>query len=89
MRNADFNYIYAFRRRDGAAMDADDKKFVNNYTPVETNRRRLSDDGMAIIIASNYRSLPENLKVFTDRYTFADYSKPESEIMAANTNSNG
>jgi len=88
MRNADFNYIYAFRRKDGADMDADDRKFVNTYAPAETNRKRLSDDGKVIILASNYRSLPENLKVFTDRFAFQDFSKPESEIMAKNTNSN-
>src|SRR4051812_29263504 len=67
MRNADFNFIYLFRRKDGSAMDADDKKFFNANTPPETNRRRLSDDGRAIIIGSNYRWPPETFKLFTDR----------------------
>ena len=31
-------------------MDADDKKFFNANTPPETNRRKLSDEGRAIII---------------------------------------
>jgi len=88
MRNADFHYIYAFRRKDGATMDAEDKRFINSHTPAETNRKRLSDDGKVIIIASNYRSLPENIKVFTDRFAFADFLKPKSEIIAVNANSN-
>ena len=87
MRNADFNYIYAFRRKDGRAMDADDKRFVNSNTPSETNRRRVSTDGKVIILGSNYRFPPEMLKNLTDRFIFEDYSKPDSEIMQANTNS--
>ena len=45
MRNADFNYVYVFRRKDGGTIDADDKKFFHDFTPTHTNRRRLSDDG--------------------------------------------
>ena len=88
MRTADFNYIYAFRRKDGAALNADDKKFLSGVTPPEINRRRLSDEDRAIILGSNYRLSPEMLKVLTARFAFENYSKPESEIMASNTNSN-
>jgi len=88
MRNADFNFIHVFRRKDGKVMDADDKRFVAGITPVETNRRQLSDDGKAIVTGSNYKFPPEVMKPLTDRFTMEDYSKPESEIMAANSNSN-
>lgn len=84
MRNADFNFIFLFRRKDGAAMEADDKKFFNTYSPPETNRRRLSDEGRAIIIGSNYRWPAETFKLFTDRFNLEDYSKPENEIINAN-----
>ena len=83
MRNADFNFIYLFRRKDGSAMDADDKKFFNANTPPETNRRKLSDEGRAIIIGSNYRWPAETFKLFTDRFNLEDYSKPENEIIKA------
>ncbi len=86
MRNADFNFIHVFRRKDGKIMDVDDKRFVSGITPVETNRRQLSDDGKAIITGSNYKFPPEVMKPLTDRFTMEDYSKPESEIMAANSN---
>lgn len=88
MRNADFNYIHVFRRKDGKPMDADDKRFVSGITPVETNRRQLSDEGKAIMTGSNYKFLPDIMKLLTDRFTMEDYSKRESEIMAANSNTN-
>lgn len=88
MKNADFNFIHVFRRKDGAVMDEDDKKFINAVTPAETNRRRLSDGGRAVIMGSNYRFAPETMKTLTDRFTMEDHSKPESEIQAANTNAN-
>ena len=88
MRDADFSYIHVFRRKDGKAMDADDKRFVSGITPVETNRRQLSDDGKAISTGSNYKFPSEIMKLLTDRFIMEDYSKPESEIMAANSNSN-
>ena len=87
MRNADFNFIYVFRRRDGAPMDADDKRYFNSNTPVEINRRRLADGDRAIIVGSNYRYPPEALAAFKKRFIFEDYSKPESEIMG-NSNAN-
>lgn len=87
MRTADFTYIYAFRRKDGAALNADDKKFLSGVTPLEINRRRLSDEDRAVILGSNYRLPPEMLKVLTARFAFENYSKPESEIVASNTNS--
>jgi hypothetical protein len=86
MRNADFNFIYVFRRRDGAVMDAEDKSFIGRLTPAEMNRRTLSDEGKAVIIGSNFRLPAENLNAFKTRFAFEDHSKPESEIMNANSN---
>jgi len=88
MRNADFNFIHVFRRKDGKPMDADDKRFAAGITPVETNRRKLSDDGKAIITGSNYRFPPEVMKLLTDRFSMEDFSKPLSEIMNANIDAN-
>jgi hypothetical protein len=88
MRNADFDFIFVFRRKDDGEMDADDKKFFNSFTPLETNRRRLSDNGKAVIIGTNYRWTPDLFKKFTDRFNFEDYSKPENEIINSNANTN-
>ena len=88
MKNADFNFIYVFRRKDGAVLDDDDKAFVNAVTPAETNRRRISDEGRAVILGSNYRFPPEAMKSLIDRFAMEDHSKPESEIPGGNANTN-
>lgn len=81
MRTADFNFIHVFRRKDGRELDADDKRFINANTPMEVNRRKLSDGGNALITGSNFRLPPESLKAMSERFSFQDFSKPESEIL--------
>lgn len=86
MRNADFNFIYVFRRKDGGVLDADDKTFITRTTPSEINRRALADEGKALILGSNFRLPDDNLQQFKERFSFEDHSKPESEIMNSNSN---
>lgn len=78
MRNADFTFILVFRRRDGAAMDAEDKAFINANTPPEVNRRTLSDGGKAVIIGSNFPFLSGTIENLTGRFLMEDHSKPEA-----------
>lgn len=86
MRDADFNFIYVFRRKDGGVFDADDKRFVAERTPPEINRRRLGDEGKWIILGSNFRVAPDSLTEMKERFIFEDFSKSESEL-PQNTNS--
>ncbi len=86
MRDADFNFIYVFRRKDGGVFDTEDKRFVADRTPPEINRRRLGDEGKWIILGSNFRVEPDSMKDLKERFAFEDYSKPESEL-PKNTNS--
>jgi hypothetical protein len=88
MKTADFNFIYIFRRKDGSQLDADDRAFMNANLPYEINRKKISDGGKALVIGSNFRMPPENFKSMKERFTFEDLSKPESEIMPANSNVN-
>ncbi len=83
MRTADFNFIYVFRRKDGAPFDAADKSFITQTTPGEVNRRAVADEGKALLIGSNFRLPEDNLKQFKARFSFEDYSKPESELPTA------
>lgn len=83
MRTADFNYIYVFRRRDGGVMTPEDKTFFSSYTPIETNRRKLSDGEKAVILGSNFRFPPDIMKALSERFELTDLSKPESEIKKA------
>jgi hypothetical protein len=85
MRNADFFFIYVFRRKDGGVLEPDDKRFMNSVIPYEINRKTISDSGKVLITGSNFRFPPEALKQMTARYDFKDLSRPESEIMNANS----
>ena len=76
MRTANFNFIYVFRRRDGAALTQEDKRFMAAETPPEINRRKVSDAGKAVIMGSNFRVPPENLKRLTEKYVLEDLSNP-------------
>ena len=78
MRNADFKFILVFRRRDGGEMDAEDKAFINANTPPDVNRRRLSEDGKAIIIGTNFPFLPGMIGNLTSRFVMEDHSKPDA-----------
>jgi hypothetical protein len=78
MRTADFRFILVFRRRDGAPLDAEDKAFINANTPPDVNRRRLSDDGRAVIIGSNFPFLPGTIAALTDRFVMEDHSKADA-----------
>ena len=83
MRTADFIFIYVIKRRDGAALDADDKKFAAAVIPGEMNRRTVADEGRAILIGSNFRMPDESRKLIVERFTFEDLSR---DIPSANLN---
>lgn len=80
MRVADFNFIYVFRRKDGAVLDARDKALAAAITPPEVNRRKISDGGKAIVLGSNFRLPPDVMEQMTDHFAFQDFSKSESEL---------
>lgn len=92
MKMANFDYILAFRRKDGGVFDKDDKKFLRENTPLETNRFILTDEGKAFIAGSGFGFSPENMDALRKRFIVEDYSKPEtkeatkSENFPANTN---
>lgn len=88
MRNADFDFIYVFRRKDGAVLDGEDKKYLKANSPVFTNRFVLTDENKAAIAGSSYKFEPENLDILQKRFAIENFSKPESEMTpAANQNS--
>ena len=74
MRTADFNFIYVMRRKDAKPLDAADKKIASDNIPPEVNRRKVFDEGRAIIIGSNYRLPGENWKALGERFAVEDFS---------------
>jgi hypothetical protein len=75
MQDAQFIFVYVLRRKDGAPLDADDKRYAGQTIPQEMNRRVVSDQGRAIVIGSNFRIAPDIQKVLADRFAFEDRSQ--------------
>jgi hypothetical protein len=91
MQTANFDYIYAFRRKDGGVFDKDDKKYLRENTPLETNRFILTDEGKAFIAGSGFNFSPAQIEALQSRFIVEDYSKPETKEAAnkaANTQTN-
>lgn len=87
MRNADFDFIYVFRRKDGGVFDSEDKKYLKANSPVFTNRFILTDEDKAAIAGSGYKFEPENLENLQKRFVMENFSKPETQQTPANQNS--
>ena len=83
MRTANFDYIYAFRRKDGAAFDGEDRKFLRATAPPQTNRFVSTDDGRAFIAGSGYKFSPEILEALSKRFNVEDYSSKKEETKEA------
>ena len=86
MRTADFKFIVVFRRKDGGKLQPEDKEALGRITGQQVNRRKLSDEGKAVIIGSNFPFLPGMLEKLTERFKMEDHSKPDSGPLVANTN---
>lgn len=92
MRDANFDFILVFRRKDGGVFDKEDRKFLRENTPPEVNRWRASDNDRAFIAGSGFVFLPEQMAALTARFEVTDYSKPdakaaaESQLKEANSN---
>ncbi len=88
MKTADFDFIFAFRRKDGGIFDSEDKKYLRANTPPGTNRFVSTDEGRAFIAGSRYAFSPENLEALRSRFLVEDYSKPEAASQDTNQNLN-
>lgn len=78
MRTADFKFIVAFRRHDGQPMDSSDKELISRNTGMQANRRRLSDEGKAVIIGSNFPFEAKPMNELMGRFQTQNFSKPDS-----------
>lgn len=83
MRNADFKFIIAFRRKDGQPLDAADKSLIAKAGS-GANRRRLSDEGRAVILGSNFQFTASEFNDLTERFTMENHSKPDSGSLYSN-----
>jgi hypothetical protein len=74
-----FTFIYVFRRKDGAALDSDDSKYLRANAPL-TNYWVVTDDRKTAIGGSNYQVSPEGLDALKKRFNLEDLSKPPDDV---------
>lgn len=78
MRTANLQYVFVVRRKDAAAFDGDDKKYLRATLPFN-NRIILADEEKAFIVGSNYKFPPENTDALRLRFNVEDYSAAAEE----------
>lgn len=74
MGDAQFLFVYILRRKDGAPLEPDDKRYAGGVIPGQMNRRVVSDGGRAIIIGSNFRMPADAQQELSERFAFEDRS---------------
>jgi len=80
MKTADFDYIFAIRRKDGEVFDSEDKKYVKENSPSLTNRRTFADNEKVLVVGSNYEYSKKHLDALRERFEVEDHSqKPEDK----------
>jgi hypothetical protein len=87
VQTGNFDFVYVFRRKDDRVFDSEDKKFLRENLPPDTNQKQLTADDKALIIGSNYVFPPENLDALKKRFKMEDYS-PKEETPKKEQNSN-
>jgi hypothetical protein len=72
-----FTTVYVLKRKDGGVFTKEDRKYLVDNSPPETNRRVSTDGEKAFVLGSNYLFPPENLEALRKRFIVEDHSKPE------------
>ncbi len=92
MRTAGFSFIYVLRRKDGGAIDPEDRSVIRVQT-TQTNRRISADDGKAVIVGSNFQLAEHNTAALNQRFAVENYSpapqSPAVPLPPEANNSNG
>lgn len=83
-----FDFVYVFRRKDGNVFDAEDKQYLRENLPPDTNQKQLTSDNRALIIGSNYIFPLVNLDALKKRFKIEDYSPKDESNKESNSNVN-
>lgn len=74
VQSGNFEFIYSFRRKDGEVFISEDKRYLKENSPRDTNQWVLTTDEKAVIAGSNYPFTPENLDALKKRFEITNYS---------------
>ncbi len=90
VQKSGFSYIFVIRRKDGDKFDKEDKTFVRENSPPETNQFVLTDEDRVIIAGSNYPFPLETLELLRKVFDVEDLSpkKAEDANMVLNNENN-
>lgn len=72
VRRARLAHTYVISRKDGTALDADDRQFIARNTPAETTHRLITDGNRRAIIGTNFELYEENKKALEPRFAVED-----------------
>ena len=79
VQTGDFDFVYAFRRKDGDVFNSEDKKYLRENSPADVNQWISTGDKKVFIAGSNYLFRPENLDALKKRFKIEDYSTEKEE----------
>ena len=75
VKNGGFGHIYVFARKDGQALQADDKSYLKAHPPDDVNSMwLLSDKERRVILGTNTDFTPDNLGALIKRFNVEDYT---------------
>ncbi len=80
MQISDFEYIFAFKRKDGGKFDRNDKDFLKETAPFQTNRWLLTKDETTVLAGSNYIFSPDVMKKLGTKFTVEDFSPKKLDV---------
>jgi hypothetical protein len=66
--------IYVIRRKDGGPLQADDKLFLRQNTPMETGMWVLTEDSRTAIAGANFDFEPKHFQALSERFNVEDYT---------------
>ncbi|MEO8435299.1 MAG: hypothetical protein ABI596_10425 [Pyrinomonadaceae bacterium] len=74
IRQAHFQYIWLFSRKDGAPLDKADGEVLSTNTPGAVDRIKADEEGRRFLVGSNYDIEPENMAALRKRFNVENYS---------------
>ena len=75
VRNGGYAHLYVFARKDGQAMQADDKSFLKAHAPEDVNSTwYLTDSERRVIVGTNVDFTTENMNALVKRFNVEDYT---------------
>src|SRR5688572_24542388 len=74
IRQAHFQHVWLFSRKDGAPLDKADGEVLRTNTPGAVDRIKADEEGRRFLVGSNYDIEPENMTALRKRFNVEDYS---------------